>query len=178
MAARERLSRTANATLREMGRAGLVVAGLLLLAAVLACGGGGVTAPTGNDPSPSKGAAEEQRLWIKHGEDVQPFKNGDEVSAGGMNAEIFVSPYPPGRSANIDFYLTRGGEPIENANVSLQYDMTVMEHGPFELLAVPTGRGHYLAALDFVMNGDFWLNVSLDIANDESIINLLVRAAR
>ena len=95
-----------------------------------------------------------------------------------MNAEIFVSPYPPGRTANIDFYLTRAGEPIEDADISLQYDMTVMEHGPFELLAVPTGRGHYLAPMDFVMDGDFWLNVSVDADGEESIINMLVRAAR
>ena len=148
----------------------------MLLLAVAACGGS--AAPADGDRSSPEAAAEEQRLWIKHGEETLAFANGDEVTSGGITAEIFVSPYPPGRSANIDFYLTRGGEPIEEANVSLQYDMTVMEHGPFELLAVPTGRGHYLAALDFIMNGDFWLNVSLDIANDESIINLLVRAAR
>ena len=161
-----------------VGKRSVVAGGLLLIVAAVACGGGSVAAPTGNDRSPSNGAAQEQRLWIKRGEDVQPFKNGDEVSAGGMNAEIFVSPYPPGRSANIDFYLTRGGEPVEDADVSLQYDMTVMEHGPFELLAVPTGRGHYLAPMDFVMDGNFWLNVSVDAAGDESVINLLVKAAR
>lgn len=155
-----------------------MAAGLLMIAATSACGGGREAAPTGNDPSPSKGAAEEQRLWIKHGEDVQPFKNGDEVNAGGMNTEIFVSPYPPGRSANIDFYLTSAGEPVEGANITLQYDMTVMEHGPFQLLAVPTGRGHYLAAVDFAMDGVFWLNVSADTGDGESIINMLVRAAR
>lgn len=178
VAARERLSKTANATLREMGRAGLMGAGLLLIGMAVSCGGGSVAAPTGNDPSPSKGAAEEQRLWIKHGEDVQPFKNGDEVNAGGMNAEIFVSPYPPGRTANIDFYVTRADEPVGEANITLQYDMTVMEHGPFQLLAVPTGRGHYLAAVDFAMDGTFWLNVSVDAAGKESVINMLVKAAR
>lgn len=160
-------------------RGPMMALGVLLVAlAAIACGGG-AAAPTGTGTSaPEAADAGEQRLWIKHGEEMQPFANGDEVAVGAMSAEIFVSPYPPGRTANIDFYLTSAGEPVEGANITLQYDMTVMEHGPFQLLAVPTGRGHYLAAVDFAMDGVFWLNVSLDIANDESIINLLVRAAR
>ena len=149
----------------------------MLLLAVAACGGSAAPADVAGGSSP-EAAAEEQRLWIKQGEETLAFANGDEVASNGITAEIFVSPYPPGRSANVDFYLTRGGEPVEGANVSLQYDMTVMEHGPFELLAVPTGRGHYLAPMDFAMDGTFWLNVSLDVANDESVINLLVRAVR
>lgn len=156
----------------------IAAAGLLMIAATLACGGAREAAPVGNDPSPAAGTPDEQWLWIKDGEETLAFANGDEVTSGGITAEIFVSPYPPGRSANIDFYLTRGGEPVEGANVSLQYDMTVMEHGPFELLAVPTGRGHYLAPMDFVMDGNFWLNVSVDTGDAESIINMLVRAAR
>jgi hypothetical protein len=78
----------------------------------------------------------------------------------------------------MDFYLTQAGEPVIGANISLQYDMTVMEHGPFELLAVPTGRGHYLAPMDFPMDGDFWLNVAVDAGAGEAVVNMLVRAAR
>ena len=55
--------------------------------------------------------------------------------------------------------------------------MTVMEHGPFQLLAVPTGRG-ITAAVDFAMDGVFWLNVSADAGDEESIINMLVKTAR
>ncbi len=149
----------------------------MLLLAVAACGGSAAPADVAGGSSP-EAAAEEQRLWIKQGEETLAFANGDEVASNGVTAEIFVSPYPPGRSANIDFYLTRGGEPVEGANVSLQYDMTVMEHGPFELLAVPTGRGHYLAPMDFAMDGTFWLNVSVDADGGESVINMLVRAVR
>lgn len=159
-------------------RCAIVAAGLLMIAVTSACGGGSVAAPTGGDSVASNGAAEEQRLWIKQGEETQPFANGDEVTTDAIRAEIFVSPYPPGRSANIDFYLTSAGEPVEGANITLQYDMTVMEHGPFQLLAVPTGRGHYLAAVDFAMDGVFWLNVSVDAAGKESVINMLVKAAR
>ncbi len=148
----------------------------LALAAV-ACGGG-AAAPDVSDGPSSEASAGDQRLWIKQGGDTLPFANGDEVTSGGITAEIFVSPYPPGRTANIDFYLTSAGEPVEGANITLQYDMTVMEHGPFQLLAVPTGRGHYLAAVDFAMDGVFWLNVSADAGDEESIINMLVKTAR
>ncbi len=157
-------------------RATAVVVFVLLIVAA-ACGGSATPADVAGDQSP-EAAANEQLLWIKHGDETLAFENGDEVASNGITAEIFVSPYPPGRTANIDFYLTRGGTPVEDANVSLQYDMTVMEHGPFELLAVPTGKGHYLAAMDFVMDGNFWLNVSLDAAGAESVINMLVKAAR
>lgn len=156
----------------------LRAAGFVTLAlGVVACGGGAAT-PDVSDGPPSEASSEDQRLWIKQGEDTLPFANGDEVALNGLRVEIFVSPYPPTRSANIDFYVTRSGEPAERANVSLQYDMTVMEHGPFQLLAVPTGRGHYLAPMDFAMDGEFWVNVSVDDGDGDSVINMLVRAQR
>ena len=160
-------------------RSPVMALGVLLVAlAAVACGGS-AAAPTGTGSSaPEAADAGEQRLWIKHGEEMQPFANGDEVAVGALNAEIFVSPFPPARNANIDFYLTSAGEPVEGANITLQYDMTVMEHGPFQLLAVPTGRGHYLAAVDFAMDGVFWLNVSADTGGGESVINMLVKAVR
>lgn len=158
-------------------RQALSALAFVMLLLVAACGGSSAPADVAGVSSP-EAAAEGQRLWIKQGDETLAFANGDEVASNGITAEIFVSPYPPGRSANIDFYLTRGGQPVEDANVSLQYDMTVMEHGPFQLLAVPTGRGHYLAAVDFAMDGVFWLNVSADAAGDESVINMLVKAAR
>jgi hypothetical protein len=154
----------------------------LALGAVLgspACGG--VVTGRGSEPSPpsqSGAAGADPRLWIKENGVQQPFENGRAVTIDGTKVEIYVSPYPPGRTATIDFYLTRNGQPVENANLSLQYDMTVMEHGPFKLLAVPTGRGHFLAPLEFAMTGDFWLNVSLNLPGQESVINMFVRSER
>lgn len=163
----------------QRSRSLLIAGGVLLLAlAAAACGGSGAAGPTGGDSSSPSGAAGEQRLWIKHGEEMQPFRNGDEVTVDAGDVEIFVSPFPPSRTVNIDFYVTRAGQPVEGANVTLQYDMTVMEHGPFQLLAAPTGRGHYLALVDFAMDGEFWMNVAVDAGAGESIINMRVRAVR
>jgi len=163
---------------RKRWRPFALAAAVLLGGAAVACGG--QDAADSNDGAPSSTAETggHGQLWIRQGEDVEQFENGETLALGGTDVEIFVSPYPPGRTANIDFYLTQGGEPVGRANVSLQYDMTVMEHGPFALLAVPTGPGHYLAPLDFVMDGEFWLNVSVDDGQAESVINMLVRSQR
>ncbi len=163
---------------RQAWRLMLALGFLLLALASAACGGGAADPVSTGSSAPEAAGAGEQRLWIKHGEEMQPFANGDEVAVGGLNAEIFVSPYPPARNANFDFYLTQDGGPVDRANVTLQYDMTVMEHGPFQVLAAPTGRGHYLAPMEFTMTGDFWLNVSVDAGSSESVINMLVRAVR
>lgn len=159
-------------------RALLLICGALLLTSVFACSSDDAAGPAPTDTATFEPDDEEPRLWIKDGDELRSFENGDSVVLGETNVEIYVSPYPPTRSANIDFYVTRAGEPAERANVSLQYDMTVMEHGPFELLAVPTGRGHYLAPMDFAMDGEFWVNVSVDDGNGDSVINMLVRAQR
>lgn len=160
------------------GRALLLIAVVLLLTGVFACSGDDVVGPAPTDTSTSAPDDGQERLWIKDGDELRSFENGDSVVLGETNVEIYVSPYPPTRTANIDFYVTRVGEPTMTANVSLQYDMTLMEHGPFELLAVPTGRGHYLAPMDFTMDGEFWVNVSVDDGDGDSVINMLVRAQR
>lgn len=157
-----------------------IVLALLSVLGLVACGGGSAepSSPDQAGPARETSAPSGPRLWIKEGGTTQPFDNGRSVSIDGTDVEIYVSPYPPGRTANIDFYLTRNGQPVENANVSLQYDMTVMDHGPFKLLAVPTGRGHFLAPVEFLMTGDFWLNVSLSLGGQESVISMLVRSER
>jgi hypothetical protein len=150
----------------------------LLLTGAFACSSDDVVRPAPADTATAGPDAGQQRLWISDGGELRSFENGDSVLLGETNVEIYVSPYPPTRSANIDFYITQAGEPTLSADVSLQYDMTLMEHGPFQLLAVPTGRGHYLAPMDFAMDGEFWVNVSVDDGDGDSVINLLVRAQR
>ena len=75
---------------------------VMLLSVAAACGGGASPSDFTGSPSP-EAATEGQRLWIKQGDETLAFANGDEVATNGITSEIFVSPYPPGRSANIDF---------------------------------------------------------------------------
>ena len=110
--------------------------------------------------------------------DPVAFKNGETLTVGDLDVTIFFSPYPPPRAANIDFGVARAGVPIEDAYVTLQYDMTAMAHGPFKLLAVPAGSGHYVVPVNFEMDGDFYLNVAVDDGSKESVLQLGVRAKR
>ena len=110
--------------------------------------------------------------------DPVPFKNGETLKVGDLDVSIFVSPYPPPRAANIDFGVERAGVAVEDAYITLQYDMTTMAHGPFKLLAIPAGRGHYVVPVEFEMEGDFYLNVAVDDGSKESILQLGVRARR
>ncbi len=159
--------------LRAMGTATLAVA-------VLAgCTGSSPSRSTIREPGTAAIDTDgTQRLWILDGDRVVPFENGRSVSTGGMKVEIYFSPYPPGSEVSIDLYVTRDEVPVETATVTLQYDMTVMEHGPFALLAAPTGRGHYLAPLSFLMTGDFWLDAAVATGDQESVINMFIRSVR
>ena len=117
-------------------------------------------------------------LYTLNTGDPVAFKNGETLKVGDLDVTIFVSPYPPPRAANIDFGLARAGVPLEDAYVSLQYDMTTMGHCPFKLLAVPAGAGHYVVPVEFGMEGDFYLNVAVADGSKESILQLGVRTRR
>ncbi len=154
-------------------------AAAVAIAVLAACSGDPSVGSAIREPgTAATGADDTQRLWILDGDRVVPFENGRSISAGGLNVEIYFSPYPPGSEVSMDLYLTRDSVPIETATVTLQYDMTVMEHGPFALLAAPTGRGHYLAPLSFLMTGDFWLDAAIAVADRESVVHMLVRSVR
>lgn len=122
--------------------------------------------------------SDDPRLWIVEDDQPVEFENGHTLTSNDLDIEIFVAPYPPARSANIDFYVVRDGVPVQDANVTLQFDMTVMEHGPFALNAHPTGGGHYLAPLEFIMTGDFLLNIAFEVGDSEAVVNMFVRAIR
>jgi hypothetical protein len=107
-----------------------------------------------------------------------PFENGETLRVGDLDVTIYVSPYPPPRAANIDFGVERAGVALDDAYVTLQYDMTTMAHGPFKLLAIPAGGGHYVVPVEFEMEGDFYLNVAVDDGSTESVLQLGVRARR
>lgn len=169
----------------DHGRARTVVAhGLLLpvvaviLIAMVACGVGSAGEKSATRDLGAVSQSSEQGFWIVDQGEQRPFENGDAVSLGDVDVEISMSPFPPDRSPTIDFYVTRSGIPVEGATVALEYDMTVMAHGPFRLLAAGTGQGHYLAPVDFAMDGDFWLNANITAGDEASVLSMLIRATR
>jgi hypothetical protein len=161
---------------RAAWQVGSRAAVLALLAAVaVACG---ESVATTAQPGASPAARDGQRLWIKQGGQLLAFENGRTVTIDGVGVELSVTPYPVGRSASIALYVTRDGAPLDGATVTLHYDMTLMQHGPFQLLAAPTGHGRYLAPLDLPMAGEFWLDLAVQAPGSEALIRMVGQAAR
>lgn len=101
--------------------------------------------------------------------------NGSAVplsSESSIVAEIFVSPYPPtGFEADVDLYLTTAdGEPITDAEITIDYDMMFMVHGPFFVSPKNMGNGHYLSSYDFFMYGPWTLETYIEAPDQEASI--------
>ncbi len=57
-------------------------------------------------------------------------------------------------AANLDAYLVGAdGQPITDATVTFDIDMTNMSHGAYLVEAVPAGEGHYTGDVHFSMPG-------------------------
>lgn len=117
-------------------------------------------------------------LFFVDNDEWAPLPNGDSITVGDLVVTVTISPYPPGRQANLDLGIMQAGVPVSGANVTLEYDMRVMEHGALRLLALPGGAGHYLMPLDFIMAGEFQLKVVVDTADAKETMTLGVRATR
>jgi hypothetical protein len=100
----------------------------------------------------------ESRLYVKY-EGVEgsgiPIRNGGLIHLpGGIDAEIFVDPYPTDSlTAWLDLYLERDGLPVTDAEALILYDMWSMGHGPYTGQSEAATDGHYVFRLDYVMFG-------------------------
>lgn len=96
-----------------------------------------------------------------------PLRNGGRIElAGGLAAELFLDPYPPGRTrAWLDVHLFRAktGAAVTNAVADMSYDMTIMTMGRFSGTARNTGDGHYLYTADYSMYGDWTHTLRLKV---------------
>jgi hypothetical protein len=74
---------------------------------------------------------------------------------GDMLVWLTSRPAQPLRgTAEMDAYLVgTGGEPITDARVTFDADMTNMSHGLYLVPAEPTGAGHYIGNVRFLMPG-------------------------
>ena len=100
----------------------------------------------------------ESRLYVKfEGADSPrvPIRNGGLVHlAGGLDAEVFVDPYPTDNlTAWIDLYLELDGKPVSDAHTVILYDMWSMGHGPYVGKSDAATDGHYVFRLDYIMFG-------------------------
>jgi hypothetical protein len=75
--------------------------------------------------------------------------------SGDLAAWLSSRPVQPVRgAAEMDAYLVGAeGQPVTDARVTFDTDMTNMSHGPQLVPAVPAGNGHYVGDVHFMMPG-------------------------
>lgn len=117
-------------------------------------------------------------ITIVDDRDVHLRNGGWVLLNDDLTIELFVDPFPPNTlRAWIDIYLTDGGTPVLDADLSIDYDMLAMEHGPFESEPVNLGGGHYLFTVDYIMYGEWDQTVRVRVNGHSFLVPLLLIAA-
>jgi len=101
--------------------------------------------------------------YLADGESVV-IPNGGVVPLGDLELEVVISPYPP---TNFDLTVdlaprTVQGEALSDAKITADWDMTVMQHGPFETAFDNRGDGTFTAFFDLFMVGPWLLDLSVE----------------
>jgi copper(I)-binding protein len=94
-----------------------------------------------------------------------------DVQNGGLHGWLASTPQPPARGdATIDAYLvTDDGQPVEDATITFDIDMTNMSHGKYLAPATATGGGHYAGNVHFSMGGPWRLIAIVERPGQESV---------
>lgn len=125
-------------------------------------------------------AGKDHRLEVVHNDQRIALRNGGKINLGdGLSMEVFVDPYPPTRlKAWVDLYLTHepDGQPVTDAEISMEYDMMFMYHGPFKATADNLGDGHYLFTLNYIMYGAWDQGVEIRLPDEHYETVLIVIA--
>ena len=84
--------------------------------------------------------------------------------AGDVLAWLASTPgQPQPGNATIDAYLVHlDGQPIVDATVTFDTDMTNMSHGQYLVAASPAGKGHYSGQVHFLMAGPWRVIMVVD----------------
>ncbi|MBI4279747.1 MAG: FixH family protein [Armatimonadetes bacterium] len=116
-------------------------------------------------------------LWVQERDGkARPFQNGQTVTVGDVNVEVFIAPYPPVREGSIDLYVTdrATGKPASDGDLEIIFDMD-MPHGSIRAQAMPTGGGHYLIPYKLVMPGEWRVDISIASGADAAALALIFR---
>jgi len=95
---------------------------------------------------------------------------------GKQNGDLFVwiysDPNPPIRGENTfeTFVTDANGQPIIDAKISFDIDMTNMSHGKNVVEATSTGEGHYKGNVHFLMSGPWRVLVAIERAGQTSTV--------
>jgi len=115
-------------------------------------------------------------MWVEQDGRARPFQNGERLSIGDVNVEIFVAPYPPLREGTIDLYLTdrATNKPLESNTLRIIFDMD-MPHGSIRTEALPTGGGHFLVPYKLVMPGQWRVEITVTRGGNWAVFALIFK---
>lgn len=101
--------------------------------------------------------------WLRGDGLGMPVSNGGTIDLGdGFAVMVTLSPYPPVNfdPATVDYVLTRHGEPVTGAAITVAYDMRFMYHGPFVVDPVIGADGAFASTHSFFMFGPWQIDVT------------------
>jgi hypothetical protein len=105
-----------------------------------------------------------------------PLRNGEVVSlADGLDVKVFVDPYPlSGTSAWFDLSLSKEGQPIGDAEISMEGQMVYMNHGTYRVKGKSAANGHYVLAVSYAMAGTWRQRFTIRVADQQYELPLVV----
>lgn len=101
--------------------------------------------------------------------------NGDAVPlVGDVMVRLGVSKREKRFSRNLDLYLYHktSAQPIDDATVQITGKMRYMGHGDFESVPLQSEGGHYILLLPFAMDGEWQLDLVIEIAGKPTKMQL------
>jgi|SaaInl7_135m_RNA_FD_contig_31_496912_length_1449_multi_9_in_0_out_0_2 hypothetical protein len=117
-------------------------------------------------------------LGFVDGDRVLKVENGGRVPVGEDKVvEVYLSPDPPDWRTDLHLFLLDKVtfEPVEDLDVVLDYDMIYMAHGILSSPGSKVADGHYLIPLDFLMYGDWNVEVRLDLPEGPERLKFVVK---
>ena len=134
-----------------MKRFRLVLGLLAILAFTAACGASGAASSGAKALSPATPIAADVAMPAAP---AGPF-----LAPGQQTGDVMVwlssTPVQPaaGNAQLVTTLIGRDGQPISDARVTYDTDMTNMSHGPYLVVAEPSEAGHYAGKVHFSMAG-------------------------
>ena len=134
------------------------ILGILLLAilATAGCTVSSTQAPAASSQSPNS---------------TEPPLGGGSKQIGTYTVTLFSSPNPPIRGSNVlqALVVDASNQPVKDAAVSFDIDMTTMSHGKNVVAARLTNNGRYAATLAFAMPGPWRVIVGIQRAGQPPV---------
>ena len=131
-----------------------LLATVLLLFLLAACGGAGGDRAGGDSADGDSAAA---------ANNVATNARFAEQQANGIHGWLAASTPPVTGVTSVDAYLEGdGGQPIADATVTFDVDMTNMSHGKTLVPTHATGGGHYAGDVHFMMPGPWRIIATIE----------------